>query len=323
MGKDPLVSVSQDQLVARDARLGPEVGSVVAARRLVSDAASAWRRSDRVTHDAALTISELVSNAVLHAGTDIAVSVRPSGSGIRVEVHDGSEGMPAVPPDRPEDVLAGWSMTGRGLTLVAALADRWGVDPRPGGGKVMWAEVGTGATGLSDRSPVDDPPHRTAGRTVRLIDVPVRLLIESAGQFGDLLREVQVITLDPAEPDAGPGLTETSRQLALGMGSLSEHGRRAAERALRRGDQTADVEVTVSDEALGSFRHLGDLLHRLRTAVARLPLLTLPASDEVDGYRAWCADEVARQLGGADPAPCPFSPTPPEPPGPVGEAPVG
>lgn len=90
---------------------------------------------DDVTFDAELVVSELVSNAVLHGGGCTDVEVRLADHIARIEVGDRSSALPVV----------GWaseeSMTGRGLRLVARLAQAWGVEHRQGG-KVVWAEVG-------------------------------------------------------------------------------------------------------------------------------------------------------------------------------------
>lgn len=100
------------------------------ARDLVTSALAAWEMDDLV-EVAQLLTSELVSNAVLHAGTDFQVAVEGEPPVARVEVHDGVGAMP-VPTSAPIE-----SEHGRGLMLVSALANQWGsrmVD----GGKVVW-----------------------------------------------------------------------------------------------------------------------------------------------------------------------------------------
>ena len=87
--------------------------------------------SGRVTpermRDVRLLVSELVTNAVRHAGgKDVRLVVNLDGGMLRIEVHDPGRGFEVVPP--PDDPLraSGW-----GLVLVEELADRWGVDPHP------------------------------------------------------------------------------------------------------------------------------------------------------------------------------------------------
>ncbi len=80
-------------------------------------------------------MSELVTNAVLHAGSDVEVAVQLTATAARVEVTDAS-GEAVVPRDARSD-----EDSGRGLALVGSLARRWGVRPAPGGGKTVWFEV--------------------------------------------------------------------------------------------------------------------------------------------------------------------------------------
>jgi len=109
----------------------PDGHEVAAARRFVADALIRWNCGHNC--DAAvLLVSELVTNAVVHAKTDIALTLRYESPLITVEVHDGSDRMPA-------DLDAGPSASsGRGVHLVSALANDWGVRAIPGGGKVVW-----------------------------------------------------------------------------------------------------------------------------------------------------------------------------------------
>jgi anti-sigma regulatory factor (Ser/Thr protein kinase) len=81
-----------------------------------------------------LLTSELVSNVVLHARTPVELTVRSAQGVLRVEVGDHSPQLPIV---KDYDRTA---VTGRGLQLVAALADRWGVEPSDNG-KVVWFEI--------------------------------------------------------------------------------------------------------------------------------------------------------------------------------------
>ncbi len=93
--------------------------------------------ADSVSDVCVLLTSELVTNAVLYAQSDIEVSVHLSPDGVRVAVCDAS----SVPPVRR---LVGTEATsGRGLALVEALSSAWGVDTsRNGAGKEVWFQVG-------------------------------------------------------------------------------------------------------------------------------------------------------------------------------------
>ncbi|MGH9115037.1 MAG: ATP-binding protein, partial [Acidimicrobiales bacterium] len=161
------------QPASLDAQLAPELESVAAARHLLEEAAATWGVSREVADDAALAMSELVTNAVLHAGTTVDLRVRRLGAGLRIEVCDGSSRIPVVGVERADELLATRSMTGRGLAIVAATADRWGAGalsppagPAPPGGpaKVVWAEIGTGRRRLSPVTRAEPMPSGAAKR---------------------------------------------------------------------------------------------------------------------------------------------------------------
>jgi anti-sigma regulatory factor (Ser/Thr protein kinase) len=106
---------------------------VVDARLFVTETLRRWHDDDLLS-DAALVVTELVANALTHAGPRFTVSVADAGDRVRISVADGSG---AVPVERDPDP---WSSHGRGLKLVSSIADRWGVDPF-GEGKTVWAEL--------------------------------------------------------------------------------------------------------------------------------------------------------------------------------------
>jgi anti-sigma regulatory factor (Ser/Thr protein kinase)/transcriptional regulator with XRE-family HTH domain len=83
---------------------------------------------------AVLLTDELVTNSVVHSHSEwVEVHVTLAKDGLRIEVSDG--GAQAILP-RTADAEGGW-----GLTLVAELATRWGVERNPGG-KTIWVELG-------------------------------------------------------------------------------------------------------------------------------------------------------------------------------------
>ncbi|MEV7616950.1 ATP-binding protein [Streptomyces sp. NPDC089799] len=90
---------------------------------------------------AELLATELVTNALVHTDHGAEVSLRLAATRIRVEVRDGTARKP-----RPYVPIADDGTHGRGLMLVQALADAWGVDPVHGG-KVVWFELDPGDPG--------------------------------------------------------------------------------------------------------------------------------------------------------------------------------
>ncbi|MFI7541981.1 ATP-binding protein [Actinoplanes sp. NPDC049599] len=119
--------------------LPPEPASVGTAGNLVAVACDAWGLPV-VTEPSRVIIRELVSNAVRHAGTDIAVTVSRRGSGIYLAVNDGDPRLPSLsePLVRPPP---GYRRNERrGLWAVHSRASAWGAMPSPNG-KVVWALV--------------------------------------------------------------------------------------------------------------------------------------------------------------------------------------
>ena len=82
-----------------------------------------------------LLTSEIVANAVLHGAGEVVVDLTLDAGGITVSVSDEGDGMPVTRTTGPE--VPG----GQGVRLVDRLASRWGVDPVPSGGKVVWFRV--------------------------------------------------------------------------------------------------------------------------------------------------------------------------------------
>jgi anti-sigma regulatory factor (Ser/Thr protein kinase) len=108
--------------------------SVRASRRALDRLLRARGWSDVDIQWAQLAVSELVSNAVVHARSDLIVRIRVNGR-VRLEVSD-RDARAAVVPRAVEPDCQG----GRGLQLVAQVSRRWGV-ARGAGGKTVWCEV--------------------------------------------------------------------------------------------------------------------------------------------------------------------------------------
>lgn len=291
---------------AFEAQLPAELESAVVARRLVATAVSAWKLSDSVRHDAALAVSELVTNAVLHAGTSMHVVVRRLGRGIRIEVEDGNPHLPLVEAARPEDLLANRSMTGRGLALVAAVTEGWGSEPSAAG-KVIWAEVGTGCRQVTrSRRPAERPTVTRDGRRVHLVGVPVSVLLDSTRQLSDLQREVQVMAMGRNAPPDLQQVVQAGQPWITDIDMWTDSDRRTAESAAAVGADTVDFDVFVPDDIASTIEGIASWLRRAASSLMHRQLLTLPPSDEVVAYRRWFGDEIMRQLAGRRPRPCPI-----------------
>jgi anti-sigma regulatory factor (Ser/Thr protein kinase) len=114
--------------------LGSAPNTVGAARRYVRKVLQSQRVDEKVTGIVELLTSEVVTNAVLHADGAGELALTITGDTIRVEVDDPS-GLLPIRRCAGRDALGG-----RGLTIVAALARAWGVEPKRQG-KRVWFEV--------------------------------------------------------------------------------------------------------------------------------------------------------------------------------------
>lgn len=137
----------------RTLRLAPSSGSTRIARRFAVDACAEWHLSEEVSNRVELVVSELVTNAVIHARGAHQLRLTLLGRQVRVEVHDDSPALfdfaSATAPGPGGQTI---DEHGRGLVAVRAMAEQVGVDPG-GSGKVVWASLAIDANG----------PTRTGG----------------------------------------------------------------------------------------------------------------------------------------------------------------
>jgi len=114
-------------------RLAPVPESAAHARDFVEGTLRNWECGDEVIDDARVVVTELVSNVVRHAGTDVSIDLDLIDDFLRVAVGDRGNGHVVLRRDDQR------SEVGRGLRLVDRLTDRWGVE-RQLGEKCVWAE---------------------------------------------------------------------------------------------------------------------------------------------------------------------------------------
>ena len=127
--------------------LEPDAASPAIAREAVKGALQA-SHAEPLRDDAVLLVSEVVTNAVIHAHTPLRLFVQDRPHVVRVEVEDGSTDLPTQkhPAPRSRDAML---ESGRGLELLEKVADAWGVESRKTG-KVVWFE-------LVDADAADEP----------------------------------------------------------------------------------------------------------------------------------------------------------------------
>jgi anti-sigma regulatory factor (Ser/Thr protein kinase) len=114
-----------------------DAASPLLARRFVEQYA-AERSLDGATPVLAMIASELVTNAIVHGAAPVELSLRYEDGAVTIEVSDGDSRTDAVQPREPDRAGPG----GRGLGIVAFLADRWGTRSLPSG-KAVWVTVRT------------------------------------------------------------------------------------------------------------------------------------------------------------------------------------
>ncbi len=136
-----------------------EARSVAQARRFARRTLEAWG-ADELVDTASLVVSELMTNAVVHAGTAARLALGLQGHELRIEVEDGHPGraLPMV-PDQPSDT----SEHGRGLVITTSLSSAWGVEYTPTT-KRVWAICGSDGTNVGAVATSDVPPSALGAR---------------------------------------------------------------------------------------------------------------------------------------------------------------
>jgi hypothetical protein len=120
-------------------RLQPGPGCARVAADAVAVACAAWGRPDLAELGRQI-VTELVANAVVHAGTDVSLTISLRGTRLHLAVRDGDRRLPC--PLNPTTVDQGTTPRPRdtGLQMVDFQAYAWGVTPTPDG-KIVWALV--------------------------------------------------------------------------------------------------------------------------------------------------------------------------------------
>ena len=282
--------------------LPPRAASAAAARRLVSEALESTPYADAVDN-ARVAVSELVTNALVHAGTDIGVQVCVDGDGVLVEVEDGN---PQVPAFRAHSRESG---TGRGLRMVEDLADEWGIYHR-GDGKVVWFRIGQGE---EDGSPAVDVPSVALaedGVLVELLEFP--LLIHTAWQehSATLLREYLLMSLVHGDEAAAfQRHAEACEALHLlaeqaPVLDLGDDADRIMSDAVEPRVTVPRLVLEVPRSVLEAFEVLDSMMDEAVAAADDGRMLVPTTQPELREMRRWLRDQIRSQsLTGAAPDP--------------------
>ncbi len=279
--------------------------SVGAARQLVRDVLAQASRGD-LQETAQLLVSELVTNALVHAGTPIQLDASADGGGLHVEVSDGST---QAPSPRNYAATAG---TGRGIHLLEHLVDRWGTVTHLDG-KTVWFDLASGDR--LDETPSSPQPHTAgagsapgaAGRDgidVMFLNVP--LLLHAAWQehAESLLREYLLATLDsddPTQPLAVHAATSEAMSLLhehIREPHLGEGAEELMAHAVEPGVSSQREVVRIPHTSVPHFRVLDEAMDAALVLADSGAFLTPPIQPEMRELRRWLCREVARQAGG-------------------------
>lgn len=131
---DLLQSVGEPRALETAIDLPQALTSAAEARRFVSTTVAEWELAE-LLDDAMLVASELATNAVTHAQSTCRIRLSLNPTSLRIDVVDTGTGTPEPQPESDTEEH------GRGLHLIGALADAWGLEQIPGDGKVVWAEL--------------------------------------------------------------------------------------------------------------------------------------------------------------------------------------
>lgn len=249
--------------------------------------------------DGALAVSELVTNAVLHGREPIIIRVTLTGERLRVEVHDGSPISPSF------SMLDPTAVTGRGLMLISAASDRWGVEPSPSG-KSVWFELVLGGCADELEADVDallaawgddlaeDPAHEQV--RIVLTDLDTDLVARAEAHVEGLLRELCLVVADVDVPAETARVARAVLRATAGVDAVRADLKHQLAVAVSAGQPRVDLTVTMQredGELVRDYSHAVDEADRLSRAGQ---LLTTPAPAELSAARQSYLRRLLAQL---------------------------
>jgi PAS domain S-box-containing protein len=259
---------------------------------------------------AVLLVSEIVTNALLHAGTDIGVTATLDDNGLHVGVSDGSRHLPSRREYGPT------SGTGRGLLMLESMVDEWGVTQHRTG-KTVWFHVSVAddTEERADNGPVIGSAPTSRRRRSRDGTVPVELrnmplLLHAAWQehAEALLREFLLVSLDSDTGDPIQMHADATDAIAV----LEEHVPRAPvamepdrimDDAIEPRVSADRLEVPVPLDSVSHFETLDRAIEAALDLSEDGLVLTPPTQPEVQAFRRWLVRQVLDQASGAEAEP--------------------
>jgi hypothetical protein len=262
-------------------------------------------RSDLV-ECAELGVSELVTNALLHARPPLSVRVRGTREHPRVEVRDGSTEVPLMPSDEVQDEDDLLLTFGRGLSIVARCSAAWGVEVEEDGKLVWFAPQGHYGERMVEGvvTGVIAPPAQTRtspdGLRIDIHGVPLRTFVEFQRHYRELRREVRLLALAheheyPLAKDLSDLFGTLEHDLREGIGADQ------IEQALQSGAATADLHVSMPRQSAATIGRFIELLDLADAFCREERLLSLARTPEQQRFQRWFLSEFVRQEGGGSP----------------------
>ncbi|MDQ0809013.1 PAS domain S-box-containing protein [Streptomyces sp. B3I7] len=281
------MSRSDDGPRARRFPARPE--SAARARRFVRDALDG--AAPRQTETAELLTGELVTNAVLHARTEVSVEVRRTGGTVRVGVGDGRPDRPPVSQRQHPYTATGW-----GLALVERLAGRHGVDTAENH-KAVWFELAPRADAPAPGPAGFAVPASGPTGSVTLVDLPFALYSASQAHRRALLRE---LVLAAAAGDDN-GVRPADLATAQDANDMITACVAAAAQDQHSGTDIRTLLLAVPPDVAPTVRTLRRVLDLAETAARRERLLSRPALPHLRAFHRWLFDEITGQFTGGVP----------------------
>jgi anti-sigma regulatory factor (Ser/Thr protein kinase) len=280
------------------------------ARAWVAEVLREIGRADLV-NSAELGVSELVTNAILHAKPPMTVSIRGTVDHPRIEVTDHSPGPIEPPTLAAVDDLDFPTTFGRGLAMVAMNAAQWGSEADPDGfGKRVWFEPATEMSDDPDLSasfhgPRNDqldepvvPPEDCL--SIVLLDVPAMLFGHLRRYHFELRRELRLLALaDRSRYPIAVAITETfdradaERRASSGVNRLDD--------AIARGMRRVSLEYAVPSTAPATMGRIQELLEECYRFFADDHLLSMAPPQELRELQAWYLGQFVSQGHGSRP----------------------
>jgi PAS domain S-box-containing protein len=292
-------------------RLEGGTGSPAAARRLVAELIQQAER-DEWLDAGELAVSEVVTNAALHAHTEIELRVVIYTNELYVEVRDFN---PILPVARHYEDEA---TTGRGMGLVSAITHAHGVHSLGPDGKTVWFCIGDtpdDASSLLESWDLDAHQDEPACTEVVLRAMPPTLWLAARQHHDALTRELVLYSAEHPAIDADTATADRARAtISARLVAAVEEAQAAgtARPATPHGTSSLpwvpdhlDLVLEVSADAASDFATLQDVLDLAESLARDGALFAQPGLPEIIAVRDWACEQVIAQLGGAPPAPWP------------------